>query len=289
MDDQEGESRKRRRVPRSQRVEKQHSQPHVNTRLTVVNSHRTCLYTNIDSMLNKRSEINALVQLHTPSFIALVEVKPKNCRYEINEYELELQNYEAYHNLNDDGRGVCFYVHKTIKSTRCETVNSKGANEVLFVECGTGEDRLLVGVIYRSPNSPPDNNANLSSLIRGLDDIRKSHSRILQVSDFNYPEIDWNRGTCGKAITHPARDFLSATQDAFLSQLQLEPTRIRDGQTRNCLDLVLTSTDNIVSEINILPGVGRSDHVTLLLKLLISNTNTPTPPARFKYEKGDCC
>ena len=73
-DDQEGESRKRRRVPRSQRAEKQHSQPHVNTRYTVVNSHRTCLYTNIDSMLNKRSEINALVQLHTPSFIALVEV-----------------------------------------------------------------------------------------------------------------------------------------------------------------------------------------------------------------------
>ena len=34
MDDQEGESRKRRRVPSSQRVEKQHSQPHVNTRLT---------------------------------------------------------------------------------------------------------------------------------------------------------------------------------------------------------------------------------------------------------------
>ena len=158
---------------------------------------------------------------------------------------------------------------------------------MLFVECGTGEVRLLVGVIYRSPNSPPDNNANLSSLIRGLDDIRKAHPRILLVGDFNYPEIDWNRGTCGKAITHPARDFLSATQDAFLSQLQLEPTRIRDGQTSNCLDLVLTSTDNIVSEINILPGVGRSDHVTLLLKLLISNTNTPTPPARFTYEKGD--
>ena len=111
MDDQEGESRKRRQVPRSQRVEKQHSHPYVNTRLTVVNSHRTCLYTNIDSMLNKISEINVLVQLHTPSFIALVEVKPKNCRYEINECELELQNYEAYHNLNDDGRGVCFYVH----------------------------------------------------------------------------------------------------------------------------------------------------------------------------------
>ena len=116
---------------------------------------------------------------------------------------------------------MCFYVHKTIKSTRCETVNSKGANEVLFVECGTGEDRLLVGVIYRSPNSPPDNNANLSSLIRGLDDIRKAHHRIPLVGDFNYPEIDWNRGwhmwksnntpSAGLLVGYPGRVLITTS------------------------------------------------------------------------------
>ena len=61
-------------------------------------------------MLNKRSDINPLVQLHAPASIALAEVKPKNCKC-----KLELQDYEVYDNINDDGRGVCFYVHNTIK------------------------------------------------------------------------------------------------------------------------------------------------------------------------------
>ena len=58
-----------------------------------------------------------------------------------------------------------------------------------------------------------------------------------------------NTLSAGLLVGYPGRVFIATS----------EPTRIRDGQTSNCLDLVLTSIEDIVSEINILPGVGRSD------------------------------
>ena len=41
------------------------------------------LYTNADSLLNKRDELKALIDIHNPGIIGIVEVKPKNLRYEI--------------------------------------------------------------------------------------------------------------------------------------------------------------------------------------------------------------
>ena len=59
------------------------------------------MYTNVDSMLNKRNGIEALIQLHKP---VAFEMKPKNCRYVIDECEIQVNQYDVYHNLQDGGR-----------------------------------------------------------------------------------------------------------------------------------------------------------------------------------------
>ena len=69
------------------------------------------LYTNADSLLNKRVELDALIDIHNPSIIGIVEVKPKNSRYEVQECEIGIKGYQTFHNLNGDGRGVCLHVH----------------------------------------------------------------------------------------------------------------------------------------------------------------------------------
>ena len=86
---------------------------------------------------------------------------------------------------------------------------------------------------------------------------------------------------------HATRLQLIATQYYFLSQIQLQPTRVRDGQASNCLDLVLTSTEELVTEIDILPGIGKSDHLTLRLDLRHTNASKQAPKPRFRYRKGN--
>ena len=37
------------------------------------------MYTNIDSMLNKREELFALISIREPDIVILTEILPKNC------------------------------------------------------------------------------------------------------------------------------------------------------------------------------------------------------------------
>ena len=66
----------------------------------------TCLrvlYSNVDSVLNKRAELSVYLQLHKPVIIALVDILPKNLRYPVDENEIALDGYTLFHNLNARG------------------------------------------------------------------------------------------------------------------------------------------------------------------------------------------
>ena len=61
------------------------------------------------------------------------------------------------------------------------------------------KDRLLVGAVYRSPNSDDQRNENINNLVAKATD---------QTGDFNYPGIKWNDcGTCTLKSDHPASKF----------------------------------------------------------------------------------
>ena len=62
----------------------------------------TCLpvlYSNVDSVLNKRAELSVYLQLHKLVIIALVDILPKNLRYPVDENEIAL-NEENNRQLN---------------------------------------------------------------------------------------------------------------------------------------------------------------------------------------------
>ena len=54
-------------------------------------------------------------------------------------------------------------------------------------------DRLLVGVIYRSPSSTDEDNRKLLSVISEAVNMKTSH--LLIFGDFNYPGINWDTQT----------------------------------------------------------------------------------------------
>jgi hypothetical protein len=84
------------------------------------------------------------------------------------------------------------------------------------------------------------------------------------MGDFNYKEINWSDEVCNTLPAHAAYKFLECTKDAFLFQNQLGATRHRVNQADSVLDLIFTNEEQMIDEMFTLPGIGKSDHVSLL-------------------------
>ena len=236
-------------------------------------------------MMNKRTELQAVIDIHQPDVIGVTEVKPKNWRYEIADCEIVIEGYELFHNLMKPGRGVVLYVRKELKPSLCEELNKHEFSESVFVECYLQDnEKVLLGIIYRSPNSAPENNTMLNTLLSKINDRNPSHLMIM--GDFNYPQVDWSGNRCDAGSDHPASQFLKATNDAFLIQHQTNPTRYREGEKANIVDLIFTNRDDIVKDITTIAGIGKSDHFTILINLNCAYEKSPRL-SRLNFSKTD--
>ena len=111
--------------------------------------------------------------------------------------------------------------------------------------------------VYRSPNSADDNTQQLLTLLR--DKSIGDFDDVCILDDFNYPGIDWH-GTWSSVRDN---DFIECVCDAYLFQMVRKPTRCREGQQPNILDLVLVNDENLVSDIENLCPFGKSDNEVL--------------------------
>ena len=145
--------------------------------------------TSIDTITNKREEFEFRVKQSCPDIIGLTEINPKNAKYTIIQQDLNMDCYKRY--FNTDGRGVALYVKEELESVKLELQN-KGASVWCEVPL-LNYDRLIVGVVYRSPNSSNIENDQILKLIHSIVDRKTSHAVIF--GDFNYPEIIWSNQT----------------------------------------------------------------------------------------------
>ena len=73
------------------------------------------MYTNADSLLNKRHELEFQVRENKPHIIGISEVKPKNFLYPLQESEINIYGYECLSSLSA-GRGVALYIHNSLEA-----------------------------------------------------------------------------------------------------------------------------------------------------------------------------
>ena len=109
--------------------------------------------------------------------------------------------------------------------------------------------------MYRSPNSTRVNTQEMYELLNNR--TVGSFTKVCIMGDFNFPMIKWKGGWCG----NEGNEFVEQIRDALLIQKVRKPTRRREGQTSNILDLVLVNDDNQISEI------GKSDHEVLMFTI----------------------
>ena len=247
----------------------------------------TVIYSNIDqNIANKLSELIALVELHKPSIVCLTEIEPKikTKTSNIKESEIQIPNYSLFLNSKRK-RGVAMYIHQSLDPRECYDLNKKSDfEEYLFCEVsGSNNEKMLLGVFYRSPNSSTENNNNLLSLINI--DHNKNYDVVCIMGDFNFSNIRWD----GKYTNQKDQDFIEASRDALLNQKVKHPTRnARLNQRANILYLIFINDDELVNDIIHEAPIGKSDHDTLIFQLNIPKEKIVKEKVyRYNLSKGN--
>ena len=109
---------------------------------------------------------------------------------------------------------------------------------------------LTIGVCYKSPNAEDSEVNELMNIIKKV-----SNNMVLIMGDFNFPGMDW---VTLKADATGSK-FLDLTQDCYLTQHVLKPTRYD-----NILDVVLSSEENMVEELFVLEHLANLATIILL-------------------------
>ena len=112
-------------------------------------------------------------------------------------------------------------------------------------------------------------------------------SHLLVAGDFNLPQINWETNFCSAPESHHAHKFLAAAQECLLFQHVMRPTRFRDADTPNVLDLVLTNEEGVLNQLQYCPGLGKSDHVVLTFELACYTTQSVGELRRLNFHRAD--
>ena len=98
------------------------------------------------------------------------------------------------------------------------------------------------------------------------------------MGDFNHGHIQWESLESAGGDDH---QFLLLTQDCFLTQHVLEPTR-----GGNVLDLILSSQNELVDNVKVHEPLGSSDHIQIHFNIKVKTGNTYKKQWRRNFNKG---
>ena len=167
------------------------------------------------------SEPEHYVFKDSPDIVVLTEIFPKHCNYGIQPELYKLENYDMFLSSESEGRGVVIYVKQKFIAT--QIIFDSEFREHVWCKIKISEtSSLLVGGIYRSPNSQRENSLHLIDLFCQISNKRFSH--VLIMGDFNFREINWENLESPENEKHISSIFLEGVKDTFFFQHCKEPT-----------------------------------------------------------------
>ena len=144
---------------------------------------------------------------------------------------------------------------------------------------------LLIGVVYRSPNSTDENNRSLLNLLQVASTNNCDYLNIC--SDFNLPLIAWSVFRSLESENSFSAEFIDVVEGLAWCQHAGHPTQFR-GSQNSCLDLIFTNEVNMVDKARELPPLGKSDYICQHWSITVSETlfkNTSVMRPNFKRAK----
>lgn len=158
------------------------------------------------------------------------------------------------------GGGACILVKNEVngiklKSNQNTNYHVPDSISAVWINVTFSHSTFLLGCVYR-PNDITLNDNTM--LLNTLSQVYESNVNTLIFGDFNYPQINWNNHSLDIANA-AAQDFLDKYLQWNVWQIVKEKTRYRGNQS-SLLDLLLTSDQKLISNVEYLPPIGKSDH-----------------------------
>ncbi|BHF76591.1 hypothetical protein SprV_0501969000 [Sparganum proliferum] len=146
-----------------------------------------------------------------------------------------------------------------------------------------GSQSLDILTVYRPPRNDPDTDAQL------LEELRLFSTRptTLTVGDFNAPHINWSSASADCSEAAFDQQLLRTSDNLLLTQHIMFPTRVREGQQMNCLDLVFTKSSDNIDVVNCLRPLGQGDHVFLMWEYTLFSLPAQPLDSRPNIWRGD--
>ena len=175
-----------------------------------------CVRLNARSIVNKKNELNIMVEDIDPHIIGITESWANK---DIKDAELGLTGYVMFRRdrLGRRGGGVILYVKESIRAYEIQLERKAHYDEAVWYKIVSGNSKLNIGLVYRSPNLNEEDNTKIQNAIKEV-----SKGECIIMGDFNHGHIQWKylESTGGGD-----QQILFLIQDSFLTQHALEPTR----------------------------------------------------------------
>ena len=183
------------------------------------------------------------------------------------------------------GRGVILYTKKKMLA-KLVTLDTDFNESIWCWIHLNRNNQMLLGCLYRSPNSTIANSEQLTALINKLH--KEKYSHLLVMGDFNYREMNWVDNSTTVSENHPATKILECIRDAYLHQHVQELSRLKEKNEPSTLDLLLPNEESMVENIKYDPGLGKSDHLTLSFEYTCFTSTIPDVAfVKRNYFKGE--
>ena len=229
-----------------------------------------------------------------PDIMMVNEVIPKAQTHPIPLALLSIPGYTMYANFDpSEGklgrsglRGICMYVKSSLNVTETSFDGSVFKEQLWLRMALPSSDSLLLGCLYRSPSGNAEEDVREIGKLFSLA-VNSGHSHIIITGDFNLPQIDWGLGLSTAPLSHCSHAFVDIVNDCFLHQHVDQPTRFRTGETPHTLDLVLSNEEGMVKNLELLPGLGTSDHVMIQFQLACYSPAIDHAIPRLNLNKGN--
>ena len=217
------------------------------------------IYTNARSIRNKFNELKSLVNTENIDIIALTETFLNTNNIDlISEYSLP--NFKLYvRDRQSRGGGCALYIRSSLNPLEIKTSSNPNV-EHMCVQINTiTNKKILINVIYRKPNQSTEID---TAMYNSIHEIIKNKDSII-LGDFNLPQICWRTVSGVESESNRLIDFV---EDNFLHQMVNEPTR-----DNNILDLILTSQEHLITNVNVGEHLGTSDHNLIRFNIDLPN------------------
>ena len=241
------------------------------------------IYSNVNTLLNKRNELNDLIFKNDPDIIQLTETLPKNLKDKNTDFKTDfhIPGYILFLN-KDPKRGIAIYIKSSLDANIIDTKHCDYV-ENLCLSLTVNNKNIFLGCIYRSPSHNKTASTNeLIELFNSFDICK--YDKFIMTGDFNYPCIDWSEKI---NLNDHDKKLINCIDDLFLQQMVTEPTRNVLGQKCNILDLIFTNDELFINNIEHLAPLGSSDHDVLLISINIPQVFIAPPEPRFNFSKTD--